>query len=294
MTQFIRAENRDIFVVVNQQKFALKNFEDYESLSEDSLGYNWVTNFFASTIPTGTELPSDTTIVTESGATIGDFIRDNSEQAPASPAEPEVDEPTTAPTESKRYTVKPGDFLSKIAASQGSTVAAIVAANNITNPNLIRVGQVLIIPGSADSEADPVVDPSDSEPTPEPEPEPTPEPNLTTGSIEYRVQRGDTVAAIASRFGVTVAQVAQASNLSNPGLIFVGQKLTIPNQEVEQEAAPVEIPAQQSQSETYTVRSGDTLLRIASRLGVSYRDLIEENDISNPNLIRVGQVLRVP
>ena len=294
MTQFIRAENRDIFVVVNQQKFALKNFEDYESLSEDSLGYNWVTNFFASTIPTGTELPSDTTIVTESGATIGDFIRDNSEQAPASPAEPEVDEPTTAPTESKRYTVKPGDFLSKIAASQGSTVAAIVAANNITNPNLIRVGQVLIIPGSADSEADPVVDPSDSEPTPEPEPEPTPEPNLTTGSIEYRVQRGDTVAAIASRFGVTVAQVAQASNLSNPGLIFVGQKLTIPNQEVEQEAASVEIPAQQSQSETYTVRSGDTLLRIASRLGVSYRDLIEENDISNPNLIRVGQVLRVP
>jgi putative chitinase len=158
------------------------------------------------------------------------------------------------------------------------------------------VGQVLIIPGSAGSDADPVEDQSDPEPTPEPEPEPepTPEPNLTTGSIEYRVQRGDTVAAIASRFGVTVAQVAQASNLSNPGLIFVGQKLTIPNQEVEQEPAQVETPAQQSQSETYTVRSGDTLLRIAFRLGVSYRDLIEENDISNPNLIRVGQVLRVP
>jgi LysM repeat protein len=42
--------------------------------------------------------------------------------------------------------VKPGDTLTAIAAKFGTTVAAIVAANNITNPNLISVGQVLVIP----------------------------------------------------------------------------------------------------------------------------------------------------
>lgn len=49
---------------------------------------------------------------------------------------------------SKTYTVKAGDTLSRIAAAQGSTTAAIAAANRITNPNLIRVGQVLMIPGA--------------------------------------------------------------------------------------------------------------------------------------------------
>jgi LysM repeat protein len=44
------------------------------------------------------------------------------------------------------YTVKPGDTLTAIAAKFGTTVAAIAAANNIANPNLISVGQVLVIP----------------------------------------------------------------------------------------------------------------------------------------------------
>src|SRR5271157_110470 len=51
---------------------------------------------------------------------------------------------TTTPTTT--YTVKSGDTLTAIALKYETTVAAIVAANNIANPNLIQVGQVLIIP----------------------------------------------------------------------------------------------------------------------------------------------------
>lgn len=51
-----------------------------------------------------------------------------------------------SPTGQTTYVVKPGDTLYKIAARYGVTVSAIVAANNIANPNLILVGQVLIIP----------------------------------------------------------------------------------------------------------------------------------------------------
>jgi LysM repeat protein len=305
MTQFIRTESRDIYVVVNGEKFALTDFSDYESLSEDSLGYNWVTNWFASTIPTGTELPSETTIVTEDGATVGDFIRDEEEQdEPSSEPNASEPEPEEEPRETTTYTVRPGDFLSKIAASQGATVSAIVEANNLANPNLIRVGQVLTIPGnqseSTDSEQS---QQPDSEPEPEqtPDPEPTPEPEVEpkteTGSIEYRVKSGDYLSQIAARFGVSSADIAKASNLANPNLIFVGQVLVIPNQEVEVEetSESAETTEQQSeQAETYRIKAGDTLFRIAARFGVSYRDIVAENNISNPNLIRVGQVIRIP
>jgi LysM repeat protein len=53
---------------------------------------------------------------------------------------------TPIPSGTRRYTVKSGDTLSAIAARFGTTVAAISAANNITDPRLIRPGQVLIIP----------------------------------------------------------------------------------------------------------------------------------------------------
>lgn len=55
-------------------------------------------------------------------------------------------QPPPPPPPAKTYTVKPGDTLSAIALKFGTTVAAIVAANNIANPNLIQVGQVLVIP----------------------------------------------------------------------------------------------------------------------------------------------------
>jgi len=44
----------------------------------------------------------------------------------------------------------------------------------------------------------------------------------------------------------------------------------------------------------YTVKSGDTLSKIATRYGTTVRALVTENNISNPNLIIVGQVLRIP
>ena len=305
MTQFIRNQSRDIFLVLEGQKYALTSFEDYESLSEESLGYVWVSDWFASNIPTGTEFPTEADIVTEDGATVGEFIRENDEAEPVVPSEPSVTTPEEVEPEviqPKNYTVRPGDFLSKIAASQGSTVAAIVEANNLRNPNFIRVGQVLIIPGNqpvqteSSESADPEPTP-EPEPTPDPEPTPEPEPERTIGSIEYRVKSGDFLRKIANQFGVTSAAIAEASGLTNPNLIFVGQVLTIPNQSVEQEPAPAAEPEpapEPEQEETYTVRAGDTLFRIAARVGVSYQAIVKENNISNPNLIRVGQVLRIP
>jgi LysM repeat protein len=110
------------------------------------------------------------------------------------------------------YRVKWGDTLGRIAAQFGVSLQSIVSANNISNPDLIYADQVLQIP---DGNATPV--PSTPPPT-------TPPP---TGGT-YTVKTGDTLSAIARRFGTTVAAIAQANNISNVNLIYVGQVLAIP------------------------------------------------------------------
>ncbi len=111
------------------------------------------------------------------------------------------------------YIVQPGDTLLVIAQRFGTTVGAIVEANNIPDPNLIFVGQVLQIPVPG---APPVV-------TPRP---PTVE--VPTGFRLYIVQPGDGLAAIAARFGTTVQVLAALNRIANPDLIIVGQVLLVP------------------------------------------------------------------
>jgi len=67
---------------------------------------------------------------------------------------------------------------------------------------------------------------------------PTPSGCATT---EYEVQDGDVLGAIAERFGVTTDAIAEASNLANPDVLAIGDKLTIPCPE---EAGETEVPAE--------------------------------------------------
>lgn len=116
-------------------------------------------------------------------------------------AEPSASTPVTGST----YVVQYGDTLSGIACRFGVTIDALVRANGLLNPNWIYAGQRLIIPG--------VVSPS-----------PAPTPTTTW----YTVQKGDTLAGIAVRFGVRVWDIVTLNNIANPNLIYTGQRLAIP------------------------------------------------------------------
>ncbi len=94
----------------------------------------------------------------------------------------------------------------------------------------------------------------------------------------YTVHRGDTISAIANRFGVSPqALLAANPDIRNPNLIFVGDKLSIP-----------------TASRQVTVQPGDTLSAIAQRNGTTVQALVQANNIDNPNLIYPGDRLRIP
>ena len=86
---------------------------------------------------------------------------------------------------------------------------------------------------------------------------------------------------------MTTTALQTLNKISDPRLLQVGQLLRIP---VVSSTASAPVIA----TKTYTVLAGETLFSIARKLGVTSTALAELNGITNPNLIRVGQVLKVP
>jgi murein DD-endopeptidase MepM/ murein hydrolase activator NlpD len=109
------------------------------------------------------------------------------------------------------YTVQPNDTLFDIAVAHACPMETIVAANPglIADPSVIAVGWELVIPGQ-------LIGTRRS-------PAPTGD-----GVASYSIQDGDTLGLLAERWGTTVQVIAELNGISNPSLIFVGQRLRRP------------------------------------------------------------------
>lgn len=106
------------------------------------------------------------------------------------------------------YVVQPGDTLSGIALSQGTTTDALAQANNVSNPDTIYAGEVLAIPGSEGSGSGV---------------------SSAGSTTTYTVQWGDTLSGIAASYGTDVASLMSLNNLSSDGFIQAGQQLIVPD-----------------------------------------------------------------
>ena len=153
------------------------------------------------------------------------------------------------------YVVKSGDTLYAIASRYGTTVDAIKSLNNLTS-NTLSVGQVLKIPSSNNG-------------------------GSTENYVSYVVKSGDTLYAIASRYGTTVDAIKNFNNLTS-NTLSIGQVLNIPT-----------TTGGVDNYISYIVTRGDTLYAIASRYNTTVDVLKRINNLTS-NILSVGQILRIP
>lgn len=179
------------------------------------------------------------------------------------------------------YTVQSGDTLSGIALKFSTTSSKLAQLNSISNPNLIYVGQRLLVNQSSNSNSSSSGQ-SSSTTT-----------NTEASAASYTVKSGDTLSGITSRYNTTVNQIVSLNQLSNPNLIYVGQVLKLKNSQTTNSSSSSSSSTAATTVGTYTVKAGDTLSAIASRYSTSSSTLASLNSLSNPNLIYVGQVLKV-
>lgn len=166
------------------------------------------------------------------------------------------------------HVVAHGETLSRIAAKYDASANEIARNNSLSNPNFIRVGQELTIPGIGSSQAT-------STPSP-------------TASGFHVVARGETLSSIGARYGLTAAQVAEANGMSVNSIVYVGARLQLAGSTF---VAP---SVSGGASLSHTVTAGQTLSQIAASYGVSAGDIARASSVANVNRIVVGQKLNIP
>ena len=254
--QFVQDGSGVLFLVKDGKRSRIANWTQFATLRGDGPGLIKASSYFLSRIPVSGRAPATVQLASLEGTPDGvftgfDFIG-------TVPVVSPTPKPTPTPTVSPRPTVSP-------TASPRPTPTATPRPTATASPR-------------------PTVTPTAS---PTATPRPTPTPTASPAPVTYRVQTGDTLASIARKFGVTLSALQALNNITNANLIKVGQLLRIPVV-TSTASAPVVAPR------TYTVLAGETLFSIARKLGVTSTALAELNGITNPNLIKVGQVLKVP
>jgi len=246
--------------------------------------------------PRHTELPVAQPAVVEAVAPMAQL---DLEQPPTTPAlDMPVDDPVAAPPEAdvapapaapkpSVHTVEEGDTLRSLADQFGISPETIMAANGLRNPDMLQVGQDLVM--------------------------------LPTDGVLYVVKAGDSIRQVAARFGVDTMDIVNANDLgSDPDMVQAGTVLIVPGAtpvvagvshgtaqatEADQTAAtvgsggvlvPIEVTTRATPStRTYEVQDGDTLAAIAETFGVDVDTILSSNGIADPDTIKPGSSLRI-
>lgn len=195
------------------------------------------------------------------------------------------------------YKVKSGDTLIGIANSIGVSAEQIAAVNsNFDAKARLQRGQTIKVPASKD-----LVDRQ-----------------LNDQPVSYKVQSGDTLTGVAKRYNIGISDLAAANNLNSTSNLILGRTITIPasgssaNVSATSSASSASKPSTSStvktsstsessssgkklgNTETYKVQSGDGLIALARKFGVSVDDLAATNDIATNAQLQRGQTIKVP
>jgi LysM repeat protein len=167
----------------------------------------------------------------------------------------------------QEHVVAAGETVAIIAAQYGSTISAIVEANDLASPDWIIEGQRLLIPVRTETATAAAAPPP--------------------ANRTHIVGAGETLSMIADHYGVPMARIVEANELRDPSLIFAGRVLVIPG-------VPQGPPASGGQPPVHIVQPGETLTLIANRYGVALSVLADANNLADREVIHAGERLLIP
>ena len=187
------------------------------------------------------------------------------------------------------YKVKSGETLIGIANSIGVSAEQVAAVNSSFDANArLQRGQTIKVPASK-AQVDI---------------------KLNDKPVSYKIQSGDTLIGVANRYKIGVSDLAAANNLSTTSNLILGRSLTIPANGSGGSSSSSSTSSNTSSNKTstssssngkklgntenYKVQSGDGLIALAARFGVSVQDLAATNDIAANAQLQRGQTLKVP
>jgi|GEM_PF-1108773 len=125
------------------------------------------------------------------------------------------------------YTVQKGDTPQSIAAKLGISVSELLKANDNLDPRKLKVGQTLKAPGAAAEKPEKIA--PKAEPKAEAKAETKVDVKKAPETVQHTVKRGETLAAIASRYGTTVEAIQKLNPAAAAGKVKTGVRLNIPS-----------------------------------------------------------------
>lgn len=170
------------------------------------------------------------------------------------------------------HEVQPGETLSEIAARYDTTVAQLATINGLPDPDFILAGTNLTIEPDLPADSD----------------------NAQVVAQDYEVQPGDTLWALAQKFGVTVEDLAARNGIADPNLITVGAQLVIPAPSAASESETAPTTPTTGFGQLHMVMPGETLMEIAQKYDVTVEALAAANGIEDINLVLAGSLLQIP
>lgn len=172
--------------------------------------------------------------------------------------------------QSGSYKVKSGDSLGSIAKRHRLTVAALKKANKLSSDQL-KVGQQLWLPGIADSTTE------------------TPE-IVVQKTQTYEVKSGDNLWDLSRKFKVTTSELARLNKLTEKSALKPGQKILLPAVTAKNKKS---VGSNSKNTGRYTVKSGDSLDKIARKHKIKRADLIRWNQLTQGSKLQPGQQLKI-
>lgn len=203
--------------------------------------------------------------------------QDNSRKDGAQKGDTQKENSKNAEIKTVEYRVKRGEYLKQIAERYKMSTTELAALNPDLNASSgLLVGQRIRVPADQVDEKSSTAKATESQM------------NNAIQTVSYTVVAGDYLSTVATKYKISLAELATLNNLKSNSQIYVGQKLQVPVIEDTSKTA-----TSSKRPSTYQVQSGDTLIAVADKFDLYVKDLAQMNNIATNAMLRRGQVLKL-